>query len=122
MPSKKNDEVETKEFRFGDSYEGESVVTIWCDGRAYEPATELYRPVYSYSIQTPFWKYDANDIHGVPNEVPSLVSASKSLFAFLLACAEAEEGSENYAIYPPEVRDWAQHFSEELQGAYLNIT
>lgn len=126
MPNEKNesnqDNAPTKLFKFGDSYEGESIVTVWCDGRAYESETELYRPVYSYSIKTPLWKYDANDIYGAGNEVPSLDRASQSLFAFLIACADANEESENYTLFPPEVRDWAQHFSEEITNEYRIIT
>jgi hypothetical protein len=118
---KSNNDNQSKEFRFGDSYEGESIVTVWCDGRAYDPRDELYRPVYCYSIQTSTWKYDANDIHGAPNEIPNLTKASQSLFAFLLACVESSEGGENYALFPPEVRQWADHFSEEIQDQYLQL-
>ena len=113
----------TKEYEFGDSYEGVSKVTVWCDGRVYEPEDEVYRPVYSYSIVTPNWRYDANDIHGAPNELPNLDFGSRSLFAFLLACSEAkDEESDNYDLFPPQVRDWAQHFSDQITIEYLEKT
>lgn len=118
--SKKN---KTKIFTFGDSYEGESTVTVWCDGREYDPSIEGYKPVYSYSVITPTWRYDANDIHGAINEQPDLDLGSRSLFAFLLACAESkDESSENYDLFPPQVREWAQHFSDELTNEYHSIT
>lgn len=112
----------TKEFIFGDSYEGDSTVIVWCDGREYDPAQELYYPVYSYSIVSPYWRFDSNDIRGATNEIPDLDRGSKSLFAFLIACAEAkDESSDNFTLFPPEVRDWAIHFSEELQNEYRQL-
>lgn len=113
----------TKRFTFNDFYEGESTITVWCDGREYDPSIEGYRPVYSYSIVTPSWRYDDNDIHGAINEQPDLDLGSRSLFAFLLACAESEsESSENYSLFPPNVREWAQSFSDELTTEYQIIT
>ena len=115
-------ETPTKVFEFGDDYEGKSTITIWCEGRVYEPSKEVYRPVYSYSIVTPTWRFDANDIHGAPNELPDLDLGSRSLFAFLLACSEAfDEKSENYDLFPPQVREWAKHFSGELTIEYVHI-
>lgn len=112
----------TKEFIFGDAYEGDSKILVWCDGRDYDPKDELYSPVYSYSIVTPHWRYDSNDIRGAGNEIPSLDRAAQSLFAFLIACAEAkDDSSDNFTLFPSEVRDWAQHFSDELQIEYEHI-
>lgn len=128
MPKKKiesnDDSIDTPtlEFDFGDSWEGDSKLKVWCDGRDYDAGKEIYRPVYSYSIKTPKWGYDANDIYGAPNELPDLGLASKSLFAFLLQCVEAKEGSENYDLFPPQVRDWANHFSDRLIIEYTRIT
>lgn len=115
-------ESTTREFCFGDSWEGDSKIVVWCDGRDYDAESEAYRPIYSYSIITPHWRYDSNDIHGALNELPDLELGSKSLLAFLIACAEAkDESSENYTLFPPEVREWAQHFSDELAGEYVGI-
>jgi len=128
MPKKKiesnDDSTDTPilDFDFGDSWEGESTLKVWCDGRDYDPSKETYRPVYSYSIVTPKWKYDANDIYGAPNELPNLGLASKSLFAFLLQCVEAKEESENYGLFPPQVREWANHFSDQITIKYTQIT
>jgi len=114
-------ENEPLEFKFNDSYEGESVVKVWSDGRDRDPETETYRTVYSYSITTPRWSYTDNDIHGVPNEEPNLTKAAQSLFAFLYACQESKPGQENYDSFPPQVRDWAYHFSEEISSLSLQL-
>lgn len=110
-----------REFILEDAYEGRSVVRVWCDGRDRDPATEEYRPVYSYSIQTPRWSYEGNDIHGGAYEVPDLKKGSQSLFAFLYACQEAKPGGENANLFPPQVRDWAYHFSEEISLFSLTL-
>lgn len=119
MPDESNNEP--VEYKFADSYEGESVVKVWCDGRKYEPDTESYHPVYSYSITTPKWSYVNNDITGGANEEPSLEKGAQSLFAFLYACQQAKPGSDNYETFPPQVRDWAYHFSEEISSISLQI-
>lgn len=112
-------ENDIREFHFGDSWEGDSVVKIWCDGRERDPDFESYRPRYAYSIVTPKWRYDDNDLHGACNEMPNLDSAARSLFAFLYACQEgmpkpALESSDTDNLFPPQVREWAYHFSEEI--------
>ena len=119
---KESSETPTKRFTFGDSHEGESNVIVWCDGRDYDPITEMYRPIYSYSIVTPKWRYDANDIFGAYHEMPNLDLASRSLWAFLLSCVEAQdENSENYGLFPEQVREWAQHFSDEIKVEYIQL-
>lgn len=119
----KDNATPIKEFRFGDKYEGDSIVKVWCDGRNYDPQTEAYHPVYSYSISTPKWKYDANDIYGAANELPDVDLGSRSLFAFLLACAEAKnDASDNFDLFPEQVRDWANHHSDAITIEYSHIT
>ena len=105
------------EFTFGDDYEGESIVQVWCDGREYCPEDEAYRPRYSYTIKTPKHAYMDNDIRGGVNEQPDLNKAAASLFAFLYACQEGMPqriSEENGDLFPPEIREWAHHFSEEI--------
>lgn len=102
-----------------DDNRNKTQVKIWCDGRNYNASTECYYPIYSYSITTKNWNYDANDIFGAANEMPNLDFASRSLFAFLLACVEAQPGSENYDLFPEHVREWADYFSEQITIKYL---
>lgn len=119
-----NPEPEHAEYKFGDNYEGDSVVKVWCDGREYDPSTEAYHPRYAYSIVTPKWRYDGNDIRGARNELPDIAKASQSLFAFLYASQESYERHTagaftdgNHTMFPKQVNEWAHHFSDKI-GAF----
>ena len=116
---------EKRKFQFGDD-DAPYTVEVWCDGRERDPDTEDYYPVYSYSITTPDWDYQGNDIRGAANEIPDLTAASKSLFAFLYACQEGmpedvEANFENARLFPPHVREWAYEVSEELSAVYEQL-
>jgi hypothetical protein len=116
---------EKKRFQFEDG-NGTYTVEVWCEGREYQPEEEAYRPRYAYLIQHPDWQYTDNDIHGAVNELPSLESAAKSLFAFLYACQEGlprdyKHESENATLFPPHVRDWAYQCSEEITAVYHQL-
>lgn len=101
------------------NFSGDSKIVVWCDGRYYDPFVESYRPVYSYSIITPEWQYDDNDIHGKVNEKPNVNLGCKSLLAFLIACVEASSrDSENYSLFPSHVRDWAVEVDDEIKSLY----
>lgn len=109
----------TLKFNEGTKWEEISDVEVWCEGREYDAISEAYRPRYSYRILAEEWEYIDNDIRGVLNEVPNLNAAARSLFAFLYACQEAkDEDSENYDLFPPHVREWAQSHSEEISAQY----
>jgi hypothetical protein len=109
-------------FNEGTKFEEVSDVEIWCDGREYDPLSEGYRSRYSYRIVSEDWEYVDNDIRGVINEPPNLNAAARSLFAFLYACQEAKnEDSENYDLFPPHVREWAECLSEELARVHLDL-
>lgn len=120
-------EVETEpfeEFRFKDPYDGETVVKVWCEGRDYDPNAEAYRPVYSYSIVTPKWRYDDNSIHGGANELPNLRKASQSLFAFIYAAQESwqkDPPSENAGMFPEQVNMWAHHYDSEISQIAIQL-
>ena len=117
----KNDESPRMSFSFGDSW-GDSKMDIWCDGRKYDEHSECYRPIYAYSIVTSKWRYDGDDIFGAPNELPNIDMGAKSLIAFLIACSEARDASsENYDLFPPQVREWANHYSSELTIKYAEM-
>ena len=121
MGKNNKQESPTVDFQFGDSW-GDSHLKVWCDGRKYDEAAECYRPIYAYSIVTSKWRYDSDDIFGAPNELPNIDMGAKSLIAFLIACAEAKnESSENYDLFPPQVREWAQHYSDELTIKYAEM-
>lgn len=109
-------ETEIREFTFVDAYEGNSTVKIWCEGRERDPSTESYHPVYAYSIISPKFQYDDNDLRGGANESPNLDKGAQSLMSYLYACQEGmpSRRGENADIFPPEVRSWAYHFSEEI--------
>lgn len=109
----------TLKFNEGTKFEEISDVEVWCDGREYDAISEAYRPRYAYRILSEDWEYIDNDIRGVLNEVPNLNAAARSLFAFLYACQEAkDEDSENYDLFPPHVREWAELHSEEISAQY----
>lgn len=105
-------------FNEGNKFEETATVEIWCDGREYDPTSEGYRPRYSYRIVTKNWEYVDNDIFGKINEPPNILSASRSLLAFLYACQEAKEGGENYDLFPPHVREWTEQYNDEIQKLY----
>jgi hypothetical protein len=98
-------------FGFG---ENKSEVTVWCDGRDYDPHTEFYRPIYSYQIKTKEWAYVSNDIRGADNEKPNLYAASQSLFAFLYACCTSSDDSEDRNMFPSHVQSWGDDVIAEI--------
>src|SRR3546814_15937375 len=51
----------------------------------------------------------------------SPVRGLESLLSFLLACAEASPGSENYDIFDDEVREWARWNQDALMMAHLEV-
>jgi len=99
-------------------------LSVWSDGKFYDPGSECYRPVYSYSIKTPDWEYLGNDIHGAANEPVSIERGMQSLLAFLYACQEGylndpNHERDNAKIFPPHVREWAYQFNDELSTAAI---
>lgn len=96
---------------------GNGNVKVWCDGRSYDPATERYRPQYSYAITTLEWEYVGNDIYGAPNTEPDVRGGARSLFAFLYAAQEAwsyQPQGENSKMFPEHVNEWAHQYSDEV--------
>ena len=117
---------ETRTYTFQDKWHGDSVVKVWCDGRDYDPAAEAYYPIYSYRINSPEWEYTDNDIRGKANELPDVAAGAQSLFAFLYACQEGlpqdtEGERENANLFPQHVREWAYHFSDQIEMLYENL-
>lgn len=105
---------------------GNTGVSVWSDGKSYDPSTECYHPVYSYSIKTPDWEYVGNDIHGGANEIVDTHKGMQSLLAFLYACAEGYRremsgaSSENGSLFPPHVAEWAYQFDDEISVAAVD--
>lgn len=114
VPKKKINENKNnqKEYTFGPD-DSRAVVTVWCDGRDYDPSLEGYKPIYSYQIKTSEWSYIANDIRGGLNEVPNLYAASQSLFAFLYTCCTSSD-VEDHLMFPDYVREWGNDFTDEF--------
>lgn len=108
-------ENEKKQYVFG-SGDSRDVVTVWCDGRQYDPESEGYRPVYSYQIMTSRWSYTSNDIVGALNEVPDLYAASQSLFAFLFMCCVDGAPDSDKEMFPDNVRIWGEQFVREFRA------
>lgn len=106
-------------------------IEVWCDGRDYDPEFEGYRPIYSYKIvytdENNNWcEYVSDDVHGGINEIPNLNSAAQSICAFLYACQEGytedpEHKKENASLFPPEVREWAYQFADEISIKSLEL-
>ena len=113
MPKRKFNTVET-------NIRG-NILTVWCDGRSYDPVEESYRPVYSYSIVTKNWRYDANDIMGKANDVPCLDTASVAVLTMLMACAASEDDEESFDSFPPHVRELAVDEFDTLQELCMQI-
>lgn len=107
-------ENEKKQYIFGTD-ESRAVITVWCDGRQYDPESEGYRPIYTYQITTSQWSYTANDIVGALNEVPDLYAASQSLFAFLFMCCVEDAPESDKQMFPDYVRVWGEEFVREFR-------
>ncbi|MCV7174855.1 hypothetical protein [Mycolicibacterium sphagni] len=100
---------------------GTATVTVEHDGANREPGSRESRQRYSYSIVTPEWRYDGNDIHSGVGAVVDIADAARSLFSFLGACAEWREyrtrngyGGENADLFPEHVGQWAEQNSDEI--------
>lgn len=110
---------------------GTTGVSVWCEGRDYDPDYESYRPIYGYKIKNSDFEYVGNDIRGAVNELADTDKAMQSLLAFLYACQESYahdirnggdggEG-ENSKLFPPHVREWAHQMSEEISLAAVEL-
>jgi hypothetical protein len=111
-------ELERKQYIFG-ADDSRATITLWCDGRDYNPETEGYHPVYSYQITTDKWSFTANDIRGASNETPNLTAASQSLFAFLYVACVDDASDSDKELFPDNVRIWGQQFTTELKSLAL---
>lgn len=111
-------ENERKQYVFG-ADDSRATITVWCDGRDYNPESEGYHPVYSYQITTNKWSYTTNDIRGASNELPNLTSASQSLFAFLYVACVDDASDSDKELFPDNVRVWGQQFTNELRSLAL---
>jgi hypothetical protein len=98
-----------KQFAFGDSDEGQSIVTIEHDRQEHNPDEGFPRQFYRYSIVTERWEFGAADIYGAQDEPVDLDKASQSLFAFLHQCVTTENEE-----FPVNVRCWASRYIDEI--------
>lgn len=106
---------------------GTTGVSVWCEGRDYDPDHESYRPIYGYQIKNSDFEYVGNDIRGACSELADTGKAMQSLLAFLYAaqesywadCREGGDGfgRENAQLFPPHVVEWAHQMSEEISAA-----
>lgn len=101
---------------------GNATFTIWCESRSYNPELEVYRPVYSYSIVTDEWEYNASDIQGAENEIPNLGLASAALLALLLSCVQATDDMDDAEMFPYNVRQLGRTIEKELIEVCASIT
>ena len=101
---------DTKQFVFGDSESGQSVVTLEHDGNYHDPDEGFPRPVYRYRITTDRWEFENNDIRGDQGEQSNLDLAAKSLFYFLWECVRTENNE-----FPANVRAWASRYTDEFE-------
>lgn len=99
-----------------------SEISLWCDGRAYDPVAESYRPIYSYVIRANGWEYVGNDLRGDKNKKPNIASGMKSLLAFLNECAESRDvESHAFNLFPEHVRDWAVQKEAQIAEKYAEL-
>lgn len=54
-----------------------------------------------------------NDLHSPPHATP--VDMMGTLVSFLLACVESPASGENYDLFVPVVREWAEMWKSELE-------
>lgn len=98
-----------KQFAFGDTDDGQSVLTIEHDREEHNPDEGFPRQFYRYSIVTEKWEFAAADIYGDQGESVDLDAASQSLFAFLHQCVTTENEE-----FPTNVRCWASRYIDEI--------
>lgn len=92
---------------------GGATFTLWCDGKDYDAESEEYRAVYSYSIVTPRWRYDSNNIVGPANKSSNLDVALAGLLLMVKSCAEGQD-KENETLFPVHVRNMGKEILDEL--------
>jgi len=65
--------------------------------------------------------YSNNDLRSPAyNDVTVPLEAMSAFVSFLLACAESKsEESDNYSLFPTEIREWAELYSDELQQVFM---
>lgn len=97
------------------------MVSVWCDGRTYDPETETYKPQYAYSIVTDKWRYDGNNIVGAKNELPNLFKAGQTLFDMLWHSQKSYAAhlrgaftGGNHDVFPVHVNEWAVKFADDI--------
>jgi hypothetical protein len=98
----------------------DATVSIESIGNERQPADMAYRQRYSYSIVTPVWRYDGDDIRSGCGADVDESDAARTLFEFLYAAAEAYRyemnggTSENIDLFPRHVTEWAYQNSDEI--------
>lgn len=111
-----------KQFVFSDSEYGQSVVTVFACPEQHDPDEGQPRQVYGYTITNDRWTFGNDDIQSGCGQALDLNHGAQSLLAFLSACAEArDESSENWGMFPDNVRLWAKHFSDEIAMAAIEL-
>lgn len=100
---------------------GDSTVTVESIGNEWQPWDQAFRQRYSYSIVTPEWRFDGDDIRSGVGANVDEADAARSLFSFLGAAAEAyravtfdRRASENIDLFPPHVNEWAYMNDDEI--------
>lgn len=110
-------------FDVGD--DGDTIVTVESSGADPDDAARpgdprAYRQRYAYSIVTPDWRYDGDDIQSGCGADVDEDKAARTLFSFLGAAAESyrhhgmQHVGENGDLFPAHVTEWAYMNDDEI--------
>lgn len=96
---------------------GSATISVDAIGNEWQPYDRGYRQRYAYSIVTPDWRYDGDDIRSGVGAAVDENDALRTLASFLGACAEARRYSrygENADLFPEHVGAWAEENEDDL--------
>jgi hypothetical protein len=90
----------------------------------YAHTTLERRGVYHWQIHhtAQQWVEGATDLSTRVGLNRGPVTMLATLCSYLIACAESGEHGENSNLFPPNVREWAQQYSDEINSLGYEIT
>lgn len=93
------------------------------DGVTYEDGSERQCFVVNFFDSNGDFLYRDHDLQSPAYGEEPMLAGLQAILLFVLACAESESpDSENYSLFPDNVREWAETYSTELAMIHEEIS